>query len=175
MFKEFKSNCLNCDTELVTFEEHKLKKYCNDSCRHKHKRKLKNPIPISKPKKEIIKLNWMFEGKPFTINNTTYYGFIYRVIQKSTCIDYIGKKSFITEKEGNIEESNWATYLTSSKELQSLIKENPNDFEATILQFAVTPKQLSFLEYRWQEQYDVFNSDSFNKKWYGKKKYYKYR
>lgn len=166
MFNIYKSNCLNCNTGLSSLEAHKIKKYCNNACRQKHKRREKNPDigTVGRPKKDKVIIDWGIKEIP-----NKAYGFIYRIIQKSTCIDYIGKKSFYSEKNGEIKESNWLEYLTSSIKLKRLIQENSKDFEAKIIQYAYSSKQLTYLENQWQIHYDVFSGNSFNKKCYRKK------
>ena len=172
MFDIFKSNCLMCNAELISFEEHKTKKYCNDSCRHKHKRREKNPDVNDKPgrpKKEKAQLIWLHNNQPMLKKpDDRVYGFIYRVIELSTLRDYIGKKSFFKESNGIMKESNWLNYLTSSKELKLKIAENPSNYKTVVLQFAYSEKQLGFLELQWQNQYEVFKGDSYNKKCYKK-------
>ena len=153
MFEIFKSNCLNCNVELSSLEPHKIKKYCNDSCRHKHKRALKKPPKIKKAKPV---LDWGIITPPMKA-----FGFIYKVTQLSTLKIYIGKKNFYF----NGLESNWKTYLTSSKELKMSINENPLDFKAEIIDYGYSARQLTWKELQYQEEYNVFGGDdSFNKK-----------
>ena len=162
--------CQNCGKDLNTLLS--TKKYCNDSCRHKHKRRLENPEigPVGRPRKEKDPLlKWIHNGKHMTyIPNDKYYGFVYLVTQISTGREYVGKKAFWSEKEGEIKESNWLNYATSSKELQMTIKENPDDFKTKVIEFAYTEKQLAYFEYKWQDYYAVFHTGGFNKKCYKK-------
>ena len=75
-------------------------------------------------------------------------GFVYIIVEKSTNRKYIGKKNF--RGKGTInkgQQSNWKTYTSSSKYLQSLIQEKGTDeFLFFILDQYHTIGGLSFAE-----------------------------
>lgn len=105
-------------------------------------------------------MKWIFNNLPFIIQPPNTFGFVYRIVQKSTGMQYIGKKSFYSK---DVKESNWRTYTTSSKFLKPLIELNPNDFDTTILELAKTDKQLTFLERKWINYYGSNKGDDFNR------------
>lgn len=158
MFQEFKSNCLFCNIQLISFVL--TRKYCNDSCRHKHKRLLKNPNPVGRPKIIKPKLKWIYQQKQIFIPIKNSFGFIYKITQISTGKIYIGKKNFY--KDDKI--SNWLDYLTSSKELKNLIILDVEDFKAEVIDIGYSEKQLTWKELQHQEINQVFLNDDFNKK-----------
>lgn len=71
---------------------------------------------------------------PFDFSIADFEGFIYRIIDKETKREYIGKKSFHsrtsklkkgrTNRTHTISESNWKKYTSSSKIINALIKEH---------------------------------------------------
>lgn len=87
-------------------------------------------------------------------------GFVYEVTQVSTGKKYIGKKSLYSHrtlpplkgqkrKRKVIKESDWMKYYGSQSDLKALVKENKNDFQREILEFAFTKKTLTYLENKY--------------------------
>lgn len=108
-------------------------------------------------------MKWTYENKIFNHNSTNYEGFVYKILEKSTGMIYVGKKSFFS----GIKESDWKTYKTSSKILKEKIKLNPEDYEGVIIEFGKTTKQLTFLEAKWQNHFEVMNSNNgYNKNYF---------
>ena len=72
--------------------------------------------------------HWKYEGEPFDPDD--YFGFIYiiSVDHDGGCTRYIGKKQFHSyKKKKRDKESDWRTYTSSSKHLNSLISEVAKD------------------------------------------------
>lgn len=95
------------------------------------------------------------------------FGFVYRVIHKPSGKEYIGRKQILsnrtlpplkgTKRKRKVQkESDWKTYYGSHEEIKYLIKEGKsNEFEREILEFAITPKHLTYLETRYLFYYRV--------------------
>lgn len=98
------------------------------------------------------------------------FGFVYEVLHIPTQKKYIGRKqivSVLTKSLGKKElaeltdkraskkkkiqkESDWKTYYGSHSEIKKLIKEGKaEEFKRTILQFAFSPKHLTYLETKY--------------------------
>lgn len=117
-------------------------------------------------------------------------GFVYLITNTIKSKMYIGKKSLysninkkLTKKEISeqtgpgrkptkklvTKESTWKTYMGSSKELLSDIKENGEDnFYREILQHCYNKKQLTYYEINYQMKYDILDIDSYNDNILGK-------
>jgi hypothetical protein len=109
-----------------------------------------------KPCVKIIKGHWEYT-KDF--NPDDYYGFIYRITFLLTGEKYIGKKAFHTwnrtgtKKTGK---SKWETYTSSSKELNTLIKDYSIDwFHFEILTLCCTKSCWSYSENNIMHKLDV--------------------
>jgi hypothetical protein len=95
------------------------------------------------------------------------FGFIYRVTHIVTGRQYIGRKQILsnrtlpalkgTKRKRKIQkESDWKTYYGSHSEIKQIVKEGRQDeFEREILEFAFTPKHLTYLETRYLFYYRV--------------------
>ncbi len=115
-------------------------------------------------------MNWLYNEEEFTDISQfpkDAIGFLYEV-EDENGKKYIGKKALYHNKkrklskkdllkfEGKvgrkptherlIKESDWKTYYGSHKEIKKLIKEGKTQFTRTILKFAFTKKQLTYLE-----------------------------
>jgi len=117
------------------------------------------------------------------------YGFVYIITNKITNKIYIGKKALyhtrktkISKREKTktktrktfkyiIKDSGWKSYWGSSEELLKDYKKNPNHFKKEIIDTAINKKQLSYLEAKYQFQYNVLEENTYNKNILGK--YYK--
>lgn len=112
---------------------------------------------------------WLYKDKPFKIKDLDqYWGFVYKILNLKTQEFYIGSKSFfnrtngkISKKRSNelysgkgrkptrekkIKESDWKTYKSSSKKVQNMINENPQDFQYEILTCFKTKAEMLLFE-----------------------------
>ncbi len=98
------------------------------------------------------------------------FGFVYEVLHIPTQKKYVGRKQIISvttkalgkkelaeltdkrasKKKKVQKESDWKTYYGSHSEIKQLIKEGKTEeFKRTILQFAFSPKHLTYLETKY--------------------------
>lgn len=108
-------------------------------------------------------------------------GFVYLITSRDTGKIYVGKKAFTHTRKTRISarekkatgtrctfkktaaDSKWRDYYGSCKELQEEIKIHGKDrFDRTILTFAYSKKQLSYLEVKYQMLLEVLEKDSYN-------------
>lgn len=126
---------------------------------------------------------WLYKEKEVTSisdmpDNT--FGFIYQIIHLETGQFYIGRKNLQLKKTKKIgkkaqalqegkgrkktkevkyEESDWITYWSSSKIIHKMVEEQgPQVFRREILEYAYSPKQLSFLEAEYQFKAEVLRN-----------------
>lgn len=93
---------------------------------------IKKPV---KNNKRLCKANannpWFFNGKPFEIMPSGFYGFVYVMTNKYTRQQYIGRKFFVSVsgkgKKATYNESNWRSYWSSSKAIRADIAEYGKD------------------------------------------------
>ena len=107
---------------------------------------------------------WLFNNE--TISDASQFpvgafGFIYRVTNISSGKQYIGRKQLLsnrtlpplkgTKRKRKVQkESDWKTYYGSHPEIKEFIKAGMGDeFEREILEFAFSPKHLTYLETRY--------------------------
>jgi Putative endonuclease segE, GIY-YIG domain len=107
---------------------------------------------------------WKFHNE--TISDASQFpsgafGFIYRVTNISSGKQYIGRKQLManrtlpplkgTKRKRKVQkESDWKTYYGSHPEIKEFIKAGmEDDFEREILEFAFSPKHLTYLETRY--------------------------
>lgn len=111
---------------------------------------------------------WIYKGKPFEEKDLEqYWGFVYK-IKRYNGEYYIGSKSFfnrtngkISKKRSNelysgrgrkplrekkIKESDWKSYKSSSKKVQEMIKENPDQFKYFIEKLFTTKAEMLLYE-----------------------------
>jgi hypothetical protein len=123
------------------------------------------------------------------------FGFVYEVLHKPSGKKYIGRKQLISvttkalgkkelaeitdkrasKKKKVQKESDWKTYYGSHSEIKQLIKEGKKDeFERTIIEFAFSPKHLTYLETKYLfslgvlENVDVYFNDNILGKFFRK-------
>ncbi len=123
------------------------------------------------------------------------FGFVYEVLHKPSGKKYIGRKQLISvttkalgkkelaeitdkrasKKKKVQKESDWKTYYGSHSEIKQLIKEGKKDeFERTIIEFAFSPKHLTYLETKYLfslgvlENGDVYFNDNILGKFFRK-------
>lgn len=89
--------------------------------------------------------HWEFSE---TLDYEKASGFVYMIIDLDTGMKYIGKKNFRGRGVSNRgQQSNWRSYHSSSKYLQSLVKEGPaTRFKYVVLDQYYTAGGLSFAE-----------------------------
>lgn len=125
---------------------------------------------------------WKHKNKIVSDLNETpdgAFGFVYEVLHLPSGKRYIGRKQLISittkalgkkelaeltdkrasKKKKVQKESDWKTYYGSHSEIKQLIKEGKSDeFERTILEFAFTPKHLTYLETKYLFSLGVLES-----------------
>ena len=141
---------------------------------------------------------WKYNNEEISdINEIPYgaFGFVYEVLHKPSGKKYIGRKqlisvttkalgkkelSEITDKRASKKkkvqkESDWKSYYGSHSEIKQLIKEGKQEeFERTILEFAFSPKHLTYLETKYLfslgvlENGDVYFNDNILGKFFRK-------
>lgn len=113
---------------------------------------------------------WFYKGKELSelsdLPNDTF-GFVYKVVHIPTKREYIGKKQLIsnrtlpplkgTKRKRKVQkESDWKTYYGSHSTIKQMIKEGKaGEFKREIIEFAISKKQLTYLETRYLFEYRV--------------------
>ena len=110
--------------------------------------------------------HWNYNGDDF--DPTEWLGFVYRIIEKDTGKEYIGKKSFWSNikkykgrnpKKETIE-SNWKTYTSSSKYLnEQILLKGKDNYEFHIISLHTTEGCLSYAEIELQVKEDVLRAN----------------
>ena len=141
---------------------------------------------------------WKYNNEEISdINEIPYgaFGFVYEVLHKPSGKKYIGRKQLISvttkalgkrelaeitdkrasKKKKVQKESDWKSYYGSQSEIKQLIKEGKQEeFERTILEFAFSPKHLTYLETKYLfslgvlENGDVYFNDNILGKFFRK-------
>ena len=95
------------------------------------------------------------------------FGFVYRITHIPSGKEYIGRKQILsnrtlpplkgTKRKRKIQkESDWKTYYGSHEEIKRMITEGKSEeFQREILEFAFSPKHLTYLETRYLFYYRV--------------------
>ena len=126
--------------------------------------------------------HWKYKGDVLHELPDDVYGFVYRITNKITGKKYIGRKYIKTVrrvKKGNrknrkriVGESNWRTYLGSSKELLADIEEyGIENYSFDILAFGYTKGQVNYLEEAIQYKLNVLVDDTYYNNSIGSRKY----
>lgn len=112
---------------------------------------------------------WLYEDREInTLSDISesVFGFVYLLLHQSGK-KYIGKKSIQSNrtlpplkgtkrKRKIVKESDWISYYGSNSEVKKLIKDGKsNEFIRYILEFAYTPKHLTYLETKYLFKYEV--------------------
>lgn len=117
---------------------------------------------------------WTFRDKPFTSNDIpeSAVGFVYRITNPQGQ-KYIGQKRFFkpkvlpplkgqTRKRRSIVESDWKTYVGSSKEVQAQVKEQGiENFNREILEICFSKGMLNYTESKLQFDLGVLFDDTY--------------
>lgn len=125
---------------------------------------------------------WKFNNKDCNvIPDSNAIGFVYKITNLDNGKIYIGKKNFFSKrnvklgkkelaartdkrkskKKVVIKEMKWQTYVGSNKELTEDIKSGAT-IKKEILCLAYSKQQLTYLETKYQFQYNVLEIDSYN-------------
>ena len=131
---------------------------------------------------------WQYRGKEITDSDVPAdaIGFVYKIERTDGKI-YIGKKLLTSTRKSKlgvraikkqveeytdkrrikkvqvkVKESNWKTYNSSNKELAAEIKEQPELFRKTIIEWCWSKKHLSYMEEKMQHLYGVLEIDNWN-------------
>jgi len=122
---------------------------------------------------------WTYNNKPFEKTPEDYQGFVYEITELATEKKYIGKKNFwkpkvlpITKSRKRRKrlrvESDWKTYYSSSKEIQTLIEERGNgQFQRVILRLCKTKGEMNYHEAKLQFENDVLLRDDYYNEYIG--------
>ena len=114
-------------------------------------------------------------GKPYTLAQEQYQGFVYEITNTATGRKYIGKKNFWrilkrkplkgkTNRRHSLQQSDWHSYYGSNKELQRDVEKlGPDHFERKILVLCTNKNQMTYFEMRFQMDFEVlFRDDYYN-------------
>jgi hypothetical protein len=137
-------------------------------------------------------MNWTYENKEvksrLDIPEPTPFGFVYKITNVTLNKIYIGRKNFftvnekalgkkelalITDKRKSkfktvIKESDWLNYNSSCKPLLLDIESGLYEWEKEIIEVALFPKHLTYLELKHQILNDVLGVESYNENILGK-------
>lgn len=120
-------------------------------------------------------MDWFKHGEEVFIHPNKAIGFVY-VIEFNSGDKYLGKKNLYSRRKRNfgkkeaalvtdkrkklyemvIKESNWRTYESSNGDVKQRVK-NGECHTKTILDWAYTPKELTYLEIKHMFNQDVLN------------------
>ena len=137
-------------------------------------------------------MNWIYENKEvkslFDIPKDNPFGFIYKITNVTLNKIYVGKKNFfsttlkalgkkelalITDKRKSKfktvkKESDWMTYNSSCKPLLLDLENGLYEWKKEIIEIALFPKNLTYLELKYQILNDVLGVESYNENILGK-------
>lgn len=123
--------------------------------------------------------NWKYPG---IINPADWHGFVYRIVNNTTGVQYIGKKQFYSVNRKKVKgrknrkvvrkESNWKAYTGSSKYLNKDIEEiGIENFTFLIESLHETKGSLHYREMEMQVDEDVLRAkleDNVTRKYYNR-------
>ena len=110
--------------------------------------------------------HWEF---PYDFDINDWFGFLYRITEKSTSMEYVGKRQFHQHlrktvkgrknKKKVIQESDWKTYMGSSVRLNTSIATNGKDnYRFEIISLHKTRASLVYAEVKLQIMEDVLRT-----------------
>lgn len=111
-----------------------------------------------------ISNNWILEESDLLEIPEGYYGFVYRITDRTTNKQYIGKKLFYSSKTRQIKgkkkktkvESDWKSYYGSNEELLKQVNESgQQNFERRILRLCKTKGECTYYESKYQFEENV--------------------
>jgi len=115
--------------------------------------------------------HWLYKNKILEEAPDGAFGFVYLITNAKTGKMYIGRKYFgktrRIKKKGSKrrkvirKDSDWRTYIGSSKPLQESIIKNKSNFNFKILAFGKTKGQVNYIEENLHHKFHVSVSDKF--------------
>ena len=115
--------------------------------------------------------HWLYKNKIIEEAPEGAFGFVYLITNEKSGKMYIGRKYFgktrRVKKKGSKrrkvirKDSDWRTYIGSSKTLQENIQKNKSLFSFKILAFGKTKGQVNYMEENIHHKFHVANSDRF--------------
>ena len=115
--------------------------------------------------------HWLYKNKILEEAPEGAFGFVYLITNIKSGKMYIGRKYFgktrRVKKKGSKrrrvirKDSDWRTYIGSSKVLQESINKNKKSFSFRILAFGKTKGQVNYIEENIHHKFHVANSDRF--------------
>jgi len=115
--------------------------------------------------------HWLYKNKKIEEAPEGAFGFVYLITNIKTDKMYIGRKYFgktrRVKKKGSKrrrvirKDSDWRTYIGSSKLLQEHIKKEKSNFKFEILAFGKTKGQVNYIEENLHHKFHVSVSDKF--------------
>ena len=115
--------------------------------------------------------HWLYKNKILEEAPEGAFGFVYLITNNKTGKMYIGRKylgkTHRVKKKGSKrrkvirKDSDWRTYIGSSKLLQEHINKNKSNFTFKILAFGKTKGQVNYMEENLHHRYHVSTSEMF--------------
>jgi len=115
--------------------------------------------------------HWLYKNKILEEAPEGVFGFVYLITNNKSGKMYIGRKYFgktrRVKKKGSKrrkvirKDSDWRTYIGSSKTLQEQIIKGKNNFKFEILAFGKTKGQVNYIEENLHHKFHVSVSDRF--------------
>ena len=133
-----------------------------------------------KSTKVIRSSEWFYKNKVLSEIPVDMKYFVYKITEISTGKFYIGYKGFYSNRKKKLlkseistdkrkktykietTESNWKSYNSSNKELETLVLSNPEAFNKEVLLLLKTEKTAKYYEQKIQFTLEVLEKDSFN-------------
>ena len=115
--------------------------------------------------------HWLYKNKKIEEAPDGAFGFVYCITNKKSGKMYIGRKYLgktrRVKRKGNKrrrvirKDSDWRTYIGSSKLLQEHIDKNKSNFKFEILAFGKTKGQVNYMEENLHHRYHVSCNERF--------------
>ena len=126
--------------------------------------------------------HWKYKGKPLSEVPQGFFGFVYIITNSKNGKKYIGRKYFGTTRRVKVKgktrrkivrkESDWQTYVGSSKTLTSAIEKFGYDnFTFEILFLGETKGQVNYMEENIQHKANVMIRDDYYNDCVGSRKF----
>lgn len=136
---------------------------------------------MTEKNKEVV-LPWWYNGGPVDESQIPEWaiGMVYIIVRLEDMKMYVGKKLLqsTNKKRIGVREkaatktrmiykvvkrgSNWQQYNSSNRALAAEIRDNPEKFRKSILEWAFSKKNLHWLEVKYQVIYEVMEKESYN-------------